>query len=62
MIVVDVGFEKVDVICVYEGRVVGYNDVGLGNVRDSEKVDEERKRGISGGEFFIKRLMELLKE
>ncbi|KAK4647277.1 Actin-like protein arp9 [Podospora bellae-mahoneyi] len=62
MTVVDVGFEKVDVTCVYEGRVVGHNDVGPGNVRDSEKADEERKRGISGGEFFTKRLMELLKE
>ncbi|KAK4180856.1 hypothetical protein QBC36DRAFT_319238 [Triangularia setosa] len=62
MTVVDVGFEKVDVTCVYEGRVVGHNDVGPESVRDTEKDENERKKGISGGEFFTKKLMELLKE
>ncbi|KAK0712263.1 hypothetical protein B0T21DRAFT_376294 [Apiosordaria backusii] len=62
MTVVDVGYEKVDVTCVYEGRVVGHNDVGPENINDLEKDEEERKQGASGGEFFTKKLMELLKD
>ncbi|KAK4202831.1 hypothetical protein QBC40DRAFT_346757 [Triangularia verruculosa] len=62
MTVVDVGFEKVDVTCVYEGRVVGHNDIGPENMGDTEREESERKQGISGGEFFTRKLMELLKD
>lgn len=49
MTVVDVGFEKVDVTCIYDGRVVSHRDVGS---------TEE----ISGGEAFTRRLVQLLRE
>jgi len=51
--VVDVGFEKVDVTCIYDSRVVSHVDVG------AQPVDDERP--ISGGEVFTKKLMSLLK-
>ncbi|KAL2140220.1 hypothetical protein VTI28DRAFT_4068 [Corynascus sepedonium] len=47
MTVVDVGFEKVDVTCIYDGRVVSHKDVGS-------------HEDISGGEAFTKRLVKLL--
>jgi actin-related protein 9 len=47
MTVVDVGFEKVDVTCIYDGRVVSHMDVG-----PAEQ--------ISGGEAFTRRLVKLL--
>jgi actin-related protein 9 len=49
MTVVDVGFEKVDVTCIYDGRVVSHKDVGP-------------TEDISGGEAFTKRLVKLLQE
>jgi actin-related protein 9 len=50
MTVVDVGFEKVDVTCIYDGRVVSHRDVG--------PADEE----VSGGEAFTRRLLKLLEK
>lgn len=47
MTVVDVGFEKVDVTCIYDGRVVSHRDVGSAE-------------GASGGEVFTRRLVKLL--
>lgn len=51
MTVIDIGFEKVDVTAIHDGRVVNHMDVGA-----SEEGDR-----ISGGEVFTQRLMELLK-
>ncbi|KAK4108483.1 actin-like ATPase domain-containing protein [Canariomyces notabilis] len=51
MTVVDVGYEKVDVTCIYDGRVVSYKSVG-----PSPGVEHE----ISGGEVFTRRLLKLL--
>ncbi|KAJ4294776.1 Actin-like protein arp9 (SWI/SNF complex component arp9) [Collariella sp. IMI 366227] len=51
MTVVDVGFEKVDVTCIHDGRVVSHKDVG-----PVVGYGEE----ISGGEVFTRRLMKLL--
>lgn len=50
MTVIDIGFEKVDVTAIYDGRVVNQIDVG------SSGTDSP----ISGGEVFTKRLMKLL--
>lgn len=50
--VVDVGFEKVDVTCIYDSRVVSHVDVG------AQPIDDERQ--ISGGEVFTRKLMSLL--
>ncbi|KAK1827609.1 actin-like protein ARP9 [Podospora conica] len=47
--VVDIGFEKVDVTCIYDGRVVSHVGVGDGDARE-----------ISGGEAFTRRLMAML--
>ncbi|KAM7193192.1 actin-like protein ARP9 [Naviculisporaceae sp. PSN 640] len=53
MTVVDIGFEKVDVTCIHDSRIVSHRDVG--------PVDEEGKpREISGGEVFTRKLMKLL--
>jgi actin-related protein 9 len=49
MTVVDVGFEKVDVTCIYDGKVVSHKDVG-------PAAEEE----ISGGEVFTRRLAKLM--
>lgn len=49
MTVVDVGFQKVDVTCIHDGRVVSHRDVG--------PADAE---AISGGEVFTQRLFKLL--
>jgi len=50
MTVVDVGFEKVDVTCIYDSRVVSHRDLG-GYPGECE---------ISGGEVFTRKLMALL--
>ncbi|KAK4142364.1 actin-like protein ARP9 [Dichotomopilus funicola] len=49
MTVVDVGFQKVDVTCIHDGRVVSHRDVG--------PADTD---AISGGEVFTQRLFKLL--
>ena len=51
MTVVDIGYEKVDVTAIYDGRVVGHIDLGAENC----------ERHISGGEVFTKELLKLLK-
>lgn len=48
--VVDIGFEKVDVTCIYENRLVSQRDVR----------DVVGDGAISGGNVFTKRLFELL--
>ncbi|KAK4099354.1 actin-like ATPase domain-containing protein [Parathielavia hyrcaniae] len=52
MTVVDVGFEKVDVTCIYDGRVVSHRDVGP-HLHDDD---------VSGGEAFTRRLLQLLEK
>lgn len=51
MTVVDIGYEKVDVTCIHEGRVVSHKNVGPSPGGDGE---------ISGGEVFTRRLLKLL--
>ena len=51
MTVVDVGFEKVDVTCIYDSRVVNHKNVGW----HSDTVKD-----ISGGEAFTRKLLNLL--
>lgn len=51
MTVVDIGFEKVDVTCIYESRLVSHEEV-----RDTNGDGR-----ISGGHVFTKRLYELMK-
>ncbi|KAK9435144.1 Actin-like protein [Metarhizium brunneum] len=51
MTVIDIGYEKVDVTAIHDGRVVNHIDVG------SSGADSP----ISGGEVFTQRLMKLLK-
>lgn len=51
MTVVDVGYEKVDVTCIHDGRVVSHRDVAATTPGDGD---------ISGGEVFTRRLLELL--
>ncbi|KAJ4389693.1 Actin-like protein arp9 (SWI/SNF complex component arp9) [Gnomoniopsis smithogilvyi] len=50
--VVDIGYEKVDVTCIYENRLVSQRDVR----------DVVGDGSISGGNVFTKRLYELLKD
>ncbi len=52
MAVVDVGFEKVDVTCVFDGRVVNHRELGF----------PLPERHISGGEVFTRRLFDLLRD
>lgn len=52
MTVVDIGFEKVDVTCIYENRVVSHRDV----------LDVAFEGSISGGEVFTKKLLELMQD
>ncbi|KAJ9154963.1 SWI/SNF and RSC complexes subunit arp9 [Pleurostoma richardsiae] len=59
MTVVDVGFEKVDVTCIYDSRVVGHREVGYPCGRVEGEGDG---REISGGEVFTRRLLKLLGE
>ncbi|KAK3939829.1 actin-like protein ARP9 [Diplogelasinospora grovesii] len=54
--VVDIGFEKVDVTCVYDSRVVSHRDVG------AHPDLEPEVREISGGEVFTRKLMQLLED
>ncbi|EGO59802.1 hypothetical protein NEUTE1DRAFT_61540 [Neurospora tetrasperma FGSC 2508] len=58
MTVVDIGFEKVDVTCIYDSRIVAHRDVGPGWPENS--AEEERE--ISGGEVFTRKLQQLLKD
>ncbi|KAK1594395.1 uncharacterized protein LY79DRAFT_155523 [Colletotrichum navitas] len=50
--VVDIGYEKVDVTCIHEGRVVNHGELGAPNP----------ERFISGGEMFTRKLLEKLKD
>ncbi|RSL93317.1 hypothetical protein CDV31_014775 [Fusarium ambrosium] len=52
MTVVDIGYQKVDVTAIHDGRVVNHMDVGASE-GDSE---------ISGGEVFTRSLLKLLEE
>ncbi|KAK0636842.1 hypothetical protein B0T17DRAFT_486052 [Bombardia bombarda] len=53
MTVVDIGFEKVDVTCIYDSCIVSHVDVG-------SYPDPEAMREISGGEIFTRKLLKLL--
>ncbi|OIW28380.1 hypothetical protein CONLIGDRAFT_374702 [Coniochaeta ligniaria NRRL 30616] len=55
MTVVDVGFQKVDVTCIYDSRVVSHMDVGAADALAVAEGEE-----ISGGEVFTRKLLELL--
>lgn len=57
MTVVDVGFQKVDVTCIYDSRVVSHKDVGAA---DALAVAEGED--ISGGEVFTRKLLGLLED
>ncbi|KAL0944253.1 uncharacterized protein CTRU02_202140 [Colletotrichum truncatum] len=48
--VVDIGYEKVDVTCIHEGRVVNHGELG----------SPTPERFISGGEVFTRKLLEKL--
>ncbi|KAL2266900.1 hypothetical protein VTJ83DRAFT_4177 [Remersonia thermophila] len=52
MTVVDVGYQKVDVTCIYDGRVVSHKAVGGPGTPDD----------VSGGDAFTRRLLALLKD
>ncbi|KAH8758418.1 hypothetical protein F5883DRAFT_566246 [Diaporthe sp. PMI_573] len=54
MTVVDIGFEKVDVTCIYDNRIVNHKDVGL------TTPESEKEEAISGGEAFTLKLKKLL--
>ncbi|KAI1428334.1 actin-like ATPase domain-containing protein [Xylaria sp. FL1777] len=51
MTVVDIGFEKVDVTCIYDSNIVSHKDLGF----------PTPVREISGGEVFTQKLFSLLK-
>lgn len=55
MTIVDIGFEKVDVTAIHDGRVVNHMD--LGAPREAGAGGDGH---ISGGEVFTRRLMRLL--
>lgn len=55
MTVIDIGFEKVDVTCIYDSRIVSHMDVGYSAEPGGDRV-------ISGGEVFTQRLMQLLRD
>lgn len=66
MTVVDIGFEKVDVTCIYENRVVNHKDLGA-TTPDTAEQEREGKGGkgkamISGGEVFTRKLLSLLED
>ncbi|KAF4988807.1 hypothetical protein FGRMN_9542 [Fusarium graminum] len=52
MTVVDIGYQKVDVTAIHDGRVVNHMDVG------ASEADEE----VSGGEVFTRGLIKLLQD
>ncbi|KAI0593910.1 hypothetical protein F4775DRAFT_470081 [Biscogniauxia sp. FL1348] len=52
MTVVDIGFEKVDVTCIYDNLIVSHKDLGF----------PTPVREISGGEVFTQKLLSLLKD
>ncbi|TWU76497.1 Actin-like protein arp9 (SWI/SNF complex component arp9) [Metarhizium rileyi] len=52
MTVIDIGYEKVDVTAIHDGRVVNHMDVGASGTSSP----------ISGGEVFTRRLMKLLED
>ncbi|KAI1200542.1 putative chromatin remodeling complex subunit [Nemania serpens] len=52
MTVVDIGFEKVDVTCIYDSNIVSHKDLGF----------PTPVREISGGEVFTQKLWSLLKD
>ncbi|KAI1083183.1 hypothetical protein F5B20DRAFT_528928 [Whalleya microplaca] len=52
MTVVDIGFEKVDVTCIYEHNIVAHKELGY----------PSPVREISGGEVFTQKLYSLLKD
>ncbi|KAI0196881.1 actin-like ATPase domain-containing protein [Astrocystis sublimbata] len=52
MTVVDIGFEKVDVTCIYDHNIVSHKDLGA--------LCPQRE--ISGGEVFTQKLLSLLKD
>lgn len=52
MTVVDIGFEKVDVTCIYDHRIVNHVELGFPNP----------DRAISGGEVFTQSLLRLLEK
>ncbi|KAJ1331213.1 actin-related protein 9 [Microdochium nivale] len=52
MTVVDIGFEKVDVTCIYDNQIVSQRDLGYPNP----------EREISGGEVFTRKLLKLLED
>lgn len=53
MTVVDIGFEKVDVTCIYDGSVVNHRAIGVPYSENDEGI-------LSGGEVFTRKLLELL--
>jgi actin-related protein 9 len=57
MTVVDVGYQKVDVTCIYDSRVVSHKDVGA-----SDALAIAEGEDISGGEVFTRRLLALLED
>ncbi|KIH94775.1 hypothetical protein SPBR_03598 [Sporothrix brasiliensis 5110] len=58
MTVIDIGYEKVDVTCIYDSRIV--NHLGVGPT--GEPGDSGDDRAISGGEVFTQRLRALLRD
>ncbi|KAI1300333.1 putative chromatin remodeling complex subunit [Xylaria venustula] len=52
MTVVDIGFEKVDVTCLYDSNIVSHKDLGF----------PTPAREISGGEVFTQKLLSLLSD
>ena len=60
MTVIDIGFEKVDVTCIYDSRIVNHLDVGY--YPGGEPSADDDDRAISGGEVFTQRLRKLLRD
>lgn len=54
MTIIDVGYEKVDVTAIYDGRVVNHADLGAPHGKDVGH--------ISGGEVFTQKLIRLLQK
>src|SRR3569833_2204463 len=55
MTVVDIGYEKVDVTCIFDNRIVNHLDLG-------DTTEEPTEKQISCGEVFTQKLMALLKD